>query len=84
MYYRPQCSCDKVMFSQASVILSIGGVSQTFPWADTPYSPGRQPSVQTPPGQTPPPAPSRRLLLRTIRILLECVLVTEIPTDIRD
>ena len=26
VYYRPQCSCGKVMFSQASVILFIGGV----------------------------------------------------------
>ena len=39
------------------------------PWADTP--PGK-----TPPSQTQPPPPSRRLLLRMVRILLECVLVT--------
>ena len=36
---------------------------QTPPWADTPL------------GQTPPPLPSRRLLQRTVRILLECILV---------
>ena len=57
------------------------------PEADTPLSrpsqqtpPSRYPSQadtppQTPPGQTPP---SRRLLLRTIRILLECILVCQI------
>ena len=44
---------------------------QTSPsWADTPL--GRQP-----PGQTPPP-PSRRLLQWTIRVLLECILVTHV------
>ena len=39
------------------------------PWADTPLG-------RPPPGQTPPPRqtpPSRRLLLRTVRILLECI-----------
>ena len=42
-FYRPQRSCGKVMFSQASVILFMGGVWQT-------------PPGQTPiPGQTPPP-----------------------------
>ena len=38
-FYRPQRSCGKVMFSQASVILFTGGgemVWQTPPWADTP------------------------------------------------
>ena len=38
-------------------------LQQTPPWADTPL------------GQTPPPLPSRRLLQRTVRILLECILV---------
>ena len=47
-YYRPQGSCGKLMFSQASVILSTGGCL-----------PGQTPSGQTPslgrhPGQTPP------------------------------
>ena len=49
IFYRPQRSCGKVIFSQVSVILSMGGVSQhalgqTPPWVDTPT-----------PGQTPPP-----------------------------
>ena len=38
-------------------------LQQTPPWADTPL------------GQTPPSLPSRRLLQRTVRILLECILV---------
>ena len=41
--YHPQHSCGKVKFSQASVILSMGGVCQTSPWANAPG--------QTPPGQ---------------------------------
>ena len=55
----------------------------TPPQADTPRadtSPGRHlqqtpPWEDTPLGQTPPPLPSRRLLQRTVRILLECILV---------
>ena len=43
---------------------------QTLPWADTPWE--DIPPGQTYPGQTPL---SRRLLLRTVRILLECILV---------
>ena len=39
-FYRPQCSCGKVMFSQVSVILFTGGggvgVCGRHPWADTP------------------------------------------------
>ena len=57
--YRPQRSCDKVMFLHRSVILSTGGVSQ-HALRQTP--PGRHPARQThpgqahtPPGQTPPP-----------------------------
>ena len=126
--YRPQCSCGKVIFSPASVILSMGGVSQhalgqTPLWADTPslgrhplsrHPPLRQTPQQTPPpgqtpspwtdtphqadtplwadtpsGQTPPaqcmlgytpPCPAHAGIhtptpLRTVRILLECILV---------
>ena len=40
--YRPQPSCGKVMFSQASVILITGKVCGRHP-------PGRHPSGQTPP-----------------------------------
>ena len=49
------------------------------------HRPGRHPPRQTPPGQTPPaqcmlgytPSPRRRPLLRTIRILLECIIVSK-------
>ena len=47
--YCPQCSCSKVMFSQASVILFTGVCVcvEDTPWADTSLS-------RYPPGQTPP------------------------------
>ena len=90
-FYRLQRSCCKVIFSQASVIPCMcWGVSgrhpagqtpprQTAPppRADTPCAdpPGRYPPPPTP-GQTPlPAADGRRLLQRTVRILLECILV---------
>ena len=41
IFYRPQCSCGKVMFLHLSVILSMGECL-----TDTPR--------QTPPGQAPP------------------------------
>ena len=129
-YYRPQRSCGKVMFSQASVILFTGGCGRhPAPlWSDTlqtdtprkiphptrwllqqtvciwAYTRQADTPRQTPPGQTPPPLwedthqadtplcrhswvdtlppradipPStpRWLLQRTVRILLECILV---------
>ena len=43
--YRPQHSCRKVMFSQAFVILSTGGVYPSMHWAG---------GVADPPGMTPP------------------------------
>ena len=51
------------------------------PWADTPPGrhppPGQTPLGQIPPGQTLPQedTSSRRLLLRLVRILLQCILV---------
>ena len=97
--YRPQCSCGKVIFSQAPAILSIGTPPGRHPpmgrhppgrhppCTDTPLGrhtslirhpplPGRHPPSQSPPGQTLPPradTPSRRLLQRTVRILLEWI-----------
>ena len=99
-------SCGKVMFSQASVILFRGGVSQlslgqTPPWADIPpgqTAPSPEQTYPSPgqtspsPGQTSPPwadtlladtspradIPPRWPLQRTVRILLECILVTNI------
>ena len=90
IFYHPQRSCGKVMFLHLSVILSTGGVSDRHPradtpragtplvdthWADTPWADtplGRHPPRQTPPLHPPPP---RRPLQRTVRILLECILV---------
>ena len=84
-YYRPQRSCGKVIFLQASVSHSVHrgegrGVSdryhplQTPPWADTPQADtllGRHRPAQCMLGYTPPWRP----LQRTVRILLECILV---------
>ena len=44
------------------------------PGAGTPLGAGAPPQCRHPLEQAPPP-PSRRLLLRTVRILLECILV---------
>ena len=69
IHYHPQCSCGKVMFSQASVILFTGGRGGVWQTAheQTPRQtplPGRPPWADTPsrytplgrhpPGQTPP------------------------------
>ena len=65
-YYRPQTKFAKAMFLHVSVILSIGGRGA--------WSPGG--GVPGPGGgcvETPPPG---RLLLRVVRILLECILVS--------
>ena len=82
--YHPQCSCGKVMFLHLSVILfTRRGVCQTPAPGQT--SPWQTPVRQTPPGQTPPrqtqpwaDTPKRRLLLRAVRILLECILVFQV------
>ena len=78
------------MFLHLSVILFTGGVSASVhagihPWEGTPpwqvytplgrYSPAGTPHwVGTPPTRCTPP---RRSLQRTVRILLECFLVTD-------
>ena len=62
----PPASCGKVMFLHLSVILPTGGVSASVhAGIDTPLD--RHPRADTP--------PSRRLLQRMVRILLECILV---------
>ena len=103
VHYRPQRSCGKVLFSQASVILFTGGgVSARHPLGRQPPTfPGQTPTRQTPlphadtplgrqtphlpPGQTPFPRadtpPRRWLLQRTVRILLECILVLQISSS---
>ena len=79
-----------VMCSQASVILSTrGGVFDSFlgytpPWTDTPFGQTSPHWVDSPtleqtppPWAAPPPRPQRRPLQRTVRILLECILVLD-------
>ena len=70
-HYHPQCSCGKVMFSQASVILFEGGPladtllgrhppGQTPSWADTPQTDtlvGRHPQADSPLTDTPGQTP---------------------------
>ena len=75
-FYRPQLSCGKVMFSQASAILFTEGISehalgQTLPQAEP------HPRTDTPLGIHPPRQTSTPQwpLQRTVRILLECILV---------
>ena len=64
-FYRLQRSCGKVMFSQASVILSTGTPPGGYPpwadtprqtpptWADTPHLGRHGPPGQSPPGRHP-------------------------------
>ena len=84
--YRPQRSCEGYVFT--GVCLSTGGVCLSACWDTTPRNrppPGsRHPPAdipgrhlrQTPPWHTPcQTPPERRPLLRTVRILLEFILV---------
>ena len=84
-FYRPHTKLRKgYVFTPVCHSVSGGGgclpqcMLRYNPWADT--RPGQTPPRQTPPEQTPP---SRRLLLRTVRILLECILVTNDIWNIR-
>ena len=78
----------KVMFLHLSVILFTGGVCLSACWDTPTHSKEQTPQEQTPrernPSGTDPPrsrhppgadAPSRWLLLRTVCVLLECILV---------
>ena len=87
LYYRSQRSWAKVMFLQASVILSTGGCLPQCMLGCQPPRPGRHPPDQadTPPDQadtpqtrqTPSPGSRRQHTVneRPVRILLECILV---------
>ena len=73
-------SYGKIIFSQACVKSSVhrggGGPTSVHAGIHTPLD--RSPMGRHPHGQTHTPArhtPSRRLLQRTVRILLECILV---------
>ena len=64
IYYRPQHSCGNVMILHLSIILSTGGGGG---W-------GWRVCILACIGAD-TPLPGRRLLQRTVRILLECILV---------
>ena len=79
----------KVMFLHLSVILFTGGVCLSTCWDTTSLGAGTPSGAGTPQDQAPPPPGSRhqhprsryprekrRLLLRTVHILLECILVS--------
>ena len=68
-FYRPQRSWGKVIFSQASVILLTG---VCFLLGGGVLPPG---GVSAPGGGLAGGGPPGRLLLRAVRILLECILV---------
>ena len=89
--YRPQQSCEGYVFTPVchSVHKGEGCLSACWdathpPKAGAPLGPGTPPGPSTPwdqalPLEQAPPRsrpPGRRLLLRTVRILLECILVT--------
>ena len=78
-YYRPQRNCEGYIFTPVCHSVHGGGGGSASVHAGIP-PPGAGP--QPPWEQTPPPPgsrhpSSRRLLLRTVRILLECILVRE-------
>ena len=75
-FYRPQTKLWKGnVFTSVCQEFCPRGVYPSMHWADPPTgqaAPGKHPPRQTPPGRHPP---SRWLLQRTVRILLECILV---------
>ena len=79
--YRPQRSWGKVLFLHVSVILFTGGVSRPTPRGEVEgsgrgVSPGPYPGGGCIPACNEADTPlSRRLLLRAVLILLECILV---------
>ena len=80
-FYRPQQSCEGYVFTPVCHSVHRGGVCLNACWDTTPTGstpPGKHPPGSTPLGSTHPPVgtPAERWLpLRTIRILLECILV---------
>ena len=86
--YRPQRSCEGYVFTR--VCLSTGGGEYLGRYPSrtrhTPLWTRYTPRNKVPPGPCTPPGPGtpprRRLLLRTVWILLECILVLSLsPTS---
>ena len=91
--YRPQRSCEGYVFTPVCHSVHRGGVCLSACWDTTPreqtHPPSRHPPgadthpsrADTTPGSRHPPEqtpPGRRLPLRTVRILLECILVRKL------
>ena len=83
-FYRPQRSCEGYVFTPGCHSVHRGGLPQCMLGYHAPPEQTPPPGPGTPPEQTPPQSrhppgagtsPSRRLLLRTVRILMECILV---------
>ena len=66
-HYRPQRSCEGYVFTPVCHSVHKGRVCLSACWDATPPPSG---------SRHPPPPEQRRLLLWTVRILLECILVT--------
>ena len=88
-YYRPQRSCEGYVFTPVCDSVNTGGCLPKCMLGYTPprsrHPPSRQTPLEadTPPGSRHTPLkadtpPRRRPLLRTVRILLECILVLHI------
>ena len=74
--YRPQRSCEGYVFTPACHSVHGWGVSASgYHPPGSRHPPREQAGI---PPETRHPPPSRRLLLRTVRILLECILVKHI------
>ena len=78
--YCPQTKFAKVMFLHLSAILFTGGVCPGGCPGPGPGGVSQHALRQT----APPPPSSRWLLLRTVRILLECILVVNIVVITED
>ena len=74
-FYRPQRSCEGYVFTTVCHSVHRGGLTQYMLGYHTPPGTRHPQGPDTPRNQAPPPPASRRLLLRTVRILLECNLV---------
>ena len=85
LFYRPQRSCEGYVFTPVCHSVHRWGLASVHtgihppppagtPQAGTPRT-GTSQSRHPPRSSHPRPPPNKRLLLRTVRILLECILV---------
>ena len=76
-FYRPQRNCEGYVFTPVCHSVHSGGRSASVPA-------GIPPRKHTPLREAHPPLPRRRLALRTVRILLECILVWDFFTKLQE